>query len=70
MTPEGRVARVTQVIAASPNGFDEAVNLAFERANKTLRNITGMKITEFRVMCEANQIQEYRVTAEVIFVLD
>ncbi|MBI5252680.1 MAG: dodecin domain-containing protein [Desulfomonile tiedjei] len=68
--PEGRVARVTQVIAASPNSFDEAVKLAFERANKTLRNITGMKITEFRVMCESNEIQEYRVTAEVIFVLE
>ncbi|MGB9615877.1 MAG: dodecin family protein, partial [Desulfomonilaceae bacterium] len=37
----GRVARVTEVIAGSPNSFDEAVNVAFERANKTLRNITG-----------------------------
>jgi dodecin len=70
MMSEGRVARVTTVIAASPNNFEDAVKLAFERANKTLRNITGMKITEFRVMCEANQIQEYRVTAEVIFVLE
>jgi len=68
--PEGRVARVTQVIAGSPNNFDDAIRLAFERANKTLRNITGMKVTEFRVMCEAGQIQEFRVTAEVIFVLE
>ncbi|MGO9570801.1 MAG: dodecin family protein [Desulfomonilaceae bacterium] len=68
--PVGRVARVTQVIAGSPNNFDDAVRLAFERANKTLRNITGMKVTEFRVMCEAGQIQEFRVTAEVIFVLE
>lgn len=67
---EGRVARVTQVIAGSPNSFDDAVKLAFDRASKTLRNITGMKITEFRVMCEADAIQEYRVTAEVIFVLE
>jgi dodecin len=67
---EGRVARVTQVIAGSPNNFDDAIRLAFERANKTLRNITGMRVTEFRVMCEAGQIQEFRVTAEVIFVLE
>jgi flavin-binding protein dodecin len=66
----GRVARVTQVIAGSPSGFDDAVKLAFERANATLRNITGLKITEFRVMCEAGEIQEYRVTADVIFVLE
>lgn len=68
--PEGRVARITQVIAASPRSFEDAVQLAFERANKTLRNITGMRVTEFRVMCEAGQIQEYRITAEVIFVLE
>ena len=68
--PEGRVARVTQVIAGSPNNFDDAIRLAFERANKTLRNITGMRVTEFRVMCESGQIQEFRVTAEVIFVLE
>ncbi|MEW6138634.1 MAG: dodecin family protein [Thermodesulfobacteriota bacterium] len=68
--PEGRVARVTEVIAASPTSFDDAIKIAFDRANKTLRNITGMKVTEFRVMCEAGAIQEYRVKAEVIFVLE
>jgi dodecin len=67
---EGRVARITHVIAGSPNNFDEAVKLAFERANQTLRNITGMRVTEWRVMIEAGEIQEYRVTCEVIFVLD
>jgi flavin-binding protein dodecin len=67
---EGRVARVTEVIAASPVSFDDAVRVAFERANQTLRNITGMRVTEFRVMCEAGEIQEYRVKAEVIFVLE
>jgi flavin-binding protein dodecin len=66
----GRVARITQVIAGSPNSFDDAVKVAFERANKTLRNITGLKVTEFRVMVEAGQIQEYRITADVIFVLE
>lgn len=67
---EGRVARVTEVIAGSPNSFEEAVKVAFDRANKTLRNITGMKVVEWRVMIEAGQIQEYRIRAEVIFVLE
>jgi len=67
---EGRVARVTEVIAGSPDSFDEAVKVAFDRANKTLRNITGMKVVDFSIMCEAGQIQEYRVRAEVIFVLE
>jgi dodecin len=67
---DGRVARVTEVVAGSPNGFDEAVKVAFDRANKTLRNITGMKVIEQRVMVEAGEIQEYRVRLEVIFVLE
>lgn len=67
---EGRVARITQVIAGSPTSFDDAVKLAFDRANKTLRNITGLKVTEFRIMCEGGDIQEYRVTCDVIFVLE
>lgn len=66
----GRVARVTEVIAGSPISFDEAIKIAFERANKTLRNITGMRIVEQTVMCEAGSVQEYRVRAEVIFVLE
>ncbi len=67
---DGRVARVTEVIAGSPDGFDAAVNYCFERANKTLRNITGMKVVEMTVNVEGGVIKEYRVRAEVIFVLE
>jgi len=66
----GRVARVSEVIAGSPKSFDDAVNIAFDRANKTLRNITGMKIVEMSVNCDAGKILEYRVRAEVIFILE
>ena len=67
---EKRVARVTDIIAASPKGFDDAIKVGFERANSTLRGITGVKITEMRVAVEDNQIQEYRVRMEVIFLLE
>jgi dodecin len=67
---EGRVARVTEVIAGSPTGFDDAIKIAFDRATKTLRNITGMKVIELRVNCENDQIKEYRVRMEVIFILE
>ncbi len=67
---DGRVARVSEVVAGSAKGFDDAVKIAFERANATLRNITGMKIMEFRVNCEGGKIKEYRVRLEVIFVLE
>jgi flavin-binding protein dodecin len=65
-----RVARVSEVIAASPISFDEAVKAGFERANSTLRNITGLRLIEQRVSVENGKISEYRVRMEVIFVLE
>ncbi len=67
---EPRVARVTEIIAGSPKGFDEAVKIGFVRASKTLRGITGMRIIDMRVAVENEKIKEYRVRMEVIFVLE
>lgn len=67
---EARVARVTEVIAASPKSFEDAVLVGFQRASKTLRGITGMRIIEQRVSIEDDKVQEYRVRMEVIFVLE
>jgi flavin-binding protein dodecin len=65
-----RVARVSEVIAGSPKSFDDAIRAGFERANRTLRNITGLRILEQRVSVQDGKIQEYRVRLEVIFVLE
>ena len=64
------VARVTDIIAESPVSFDEAVKVGFDRAVKTLRGITGLRITEMRVSVKDNKIHTYRVKMEVIFILD
>ena len=67
---EPRVARVTEIIAGSPKGFEDALKVGFARATKTLRGITGIRIMEFRVAIENSKIIEYRVRLEVIFVLE
>ena len=66
----GRVARVTEVISGSPNSFDEATKTGFERACKTLRGITGVRIVEQRISVKDNEMLEYRVRMEIIFVLE
>ena len=65
-----RVARVTEIIAASPKSFEDAISQGFKRATKTLRGITGMKVIEQRISVENNKVIEYRVRMEVIFVLE
>ena len=68
--PDPRVARVTEIIAASPKSFEDAIQVGFTRATKTLRGITGLRIMEQRVAIEDAKIVEYRVRMEVIFVLE
>jgi flavin-binding protein dodecin len=65
-----RVARVTEITAGSPKGFDDAVKIGFARASKTLRGITGMRVIELRAAVEKSKIVEYRVRLEVIFILE
>ena len=64
------VARQTQIIGASPHSWEDAVRNALERANKTLRGITGLEVLDKRVKVEAGKIVEYRVDMKIIFVLE
>ncbi len=64
------VARVTELVSASKVGFDDAVKQGFERAAKTLRNITGFYVTEWRASVKDDAIEEYRVTLRVTFLLE
>lgn len=64
------VARVTHIIAESPKGFEDAIQVAFNRAIKTLRGITGMRVAEMRVSVKDDKINTYRVKVEVIFLLE
>jgi hypothetical protein len=64
------VARVTEIVASSAKGFQEAVQEGFKRATKTLRGITGIEITRFQVKVDDNKMKEYRVHMTVTFVLE
>ena len=65
-----RLARVTEIIGASPKSFEDAISQAFKRASKTLRGITGLRLIEQRIAVENNKLTEYRVRLEVIFLLE
>lgn len=64
------VASVSKITAASPQSFDAAVKEGLERANKTLRNITGLHVVEHKASVSNGKVAEYRVTMEVTFILE
>jgi len=66
----GDVARITHISARSTQGFDDAVKVGINRANSTLRNVTGAWVKDQKVLVSDGQISEYQVVLEVTFVLD
>lgn len=65
------VARVTEIISASTESFDDAVRKGVNRACKTLKNVQGAYVRNQKVECDGNgKILEYRVNLKVTFILD
>ena len=64
------VARVTDIIASSPEGFKEAAEEGLTRAARTLRGITGFEVSDKTVKVDRGQIVEYRVSMRIIFLLE
>jgi flavin-binding protein dodecin len=64
------VVKVTEVIAQSTKGFDDAVQNAVKEAAKTIRGIKSVWIDNFKCKVEGDKIVEYRVNAKISFVVE
>jgi dodecin len=64
------VARVTELSAVHPDGFEEAIKEGIDRANKTLRNVQGCWIKDMNVLIDDGNIRGYKVNLDITFVLE
>ncbi len=64
------VARITEVIGSSTKSWDDAVNNALNRANKTLRGLTGVEVIKMNAHIENGKISEYRAHIKITFILE
>ncbi len=64
------VARVTTINVRSETSFEDAVKVGIERAQQTLRGISGAWVKEQKVEVSDGQITAWSVVLEVTFVLD
>lgn len=64
------VARVTEVVTASRESFDDAIRTGVERAARTLRGMTGLRVIEQKAKIQDGKIFEYRVQMQITFLLD
>lgn len=64
------VARVTELIASSKEGWEDAARQALSRAASTLRGITGLEIMRQTAKVDKGRITEYRVECRITFILE
>jgi flavin-binding protein dodecin len=62
--------KVIEVLAESPDGFDQAAQAAVANAAKSVRNIKSIYIKDMNAQVENGKITSYRVTAKISFLLD
>jgi flavin-binding protein dodecin len=56
--------------AISDQSFEDAINMAVNRATQTLRNVESAWVKDQNVLIENNNITGYKVNVAITFVLE
>ncbi|MFZ5869304.1 MAG: dodecin [Actinomycetota bacterium] len=62
--------RVTEIVGSSPDGVDQAIRNAIERASQTLRHLDWFEVTQIRGYLSEGRIDHYQVGLKVGFRLE
>jgi flavin-binding protein dodecin len=61
------ISKVNEHIGSSPHSFEDAARCVVDRANETLRGITGVTVLGKRIKVRDDRITEYRVHVRLDF---
>lgn len=64
------VAKIIEISAESPEGFEAAIREGIQRASKTVKNIKSAWVGDQQVEVVNEKVVNYRVHLKVTFVLD
>jgi flavin-binding protein dodecin len=62
--------KVIEVLAESPDGWEEAATKAVEEAVGSLRHVRSIYIKNFEATVDGGRISMFRVNAKISFVLE
>ena len=65
-----RTYRVSEIVGTSPDGIDQAVRNAIERASKTLRHVDWFEVTQVRGQVKDGTVEHFQVGLKVGFRLE
>lgn len=61
--------KTSDIVASSPNGWEDALREAVERANRTLIGLREVEVTRLKAKVEGGKITEYRAHMTISFLL-
>jgi flavin-binding protein dodecin len=67
---DDHVYRVIEITGSSPKSISDAIQIAVNRASKTLRNLRWFEVVQTRGHLDGGKISHYQVTLKVGFTLD
>jgi flavin-binding protein dodecin len=70
MMSSDNVYKIVELVGTSPEGIEEAIQNAIERAGSSLRHIGWFEVQETRGHVKDGRIAHYQVTLKVGFTLD
>jgi flavin-binding protein dodecin len=62
--------RVTEIVGSSPDGVDQAIRNAVNRASQTLHGLDWFEVTQIRGHLQDGEVGHVQVTMKVGFRLD
>jgi flavin-binding protein dodecin len=64
------VLKVIEVLSNSTKSFEDAIEKAVKKADKTLKNIRSVNVQNMSVTVDGGKIKEYRVNLHLSFELE
>lgn len=64
------ILKVIEVLSSSNKSFEDAIEKAVKKADKTLKNIRSANVNNMSVSVDGGKIKEYRVNVNLTFELE
>ena len=65
-----RTYRVSEIVGTSPEGIDQAIRNALERASRTLRHLDWFEVTQVRGQVKDGAVEHFQVGLKIGFRLE
>jgi flavin-binding protein dodecin len=65
-----RTYRVSEIVGTSPDGIDQAIRNAIERASQTLRHLDWFEVTQVRGQIKDGHVEHFQVGMKIGFRLE